>query len=265
MIKLEFKRALESISFKIALLIGLVISFAQVVFHTMPIYADPLKGVIGANTYPRHLLECFMGADTIMFYSTFVRLLPILCTMAYGISFVSDYNSGYIKNIVICKRRREYYNAKFICVFVIGGLVAVIPIVINILFTACLVPAMPPFLGHGGIRNGFYYAHPIIYIFTMLIRVFLYAGAFSTISLAGAFVVRNRFLLSILPYVIWYALAVISNYIMGNSYIGVIAPEGLISLRLALCKPVVVWGEWLIIATISYILFVRKGEKLDVL
>ena len=262
MIKFELRRAFDSRSFKIAIFIGLIISFAQVIFHTMPYYADPLKG-LGANTYPRHLFISFMGADRIIFYSTFVKLLPLLCTMAYGISFSLDYSSGYLKNIITLKKREDYLRAKYISVFVVGGFIAIIPMVVNILFTACLVPTMGPFLGHGGIRNGLFYSHPFLYVALMLLKMFLYAGTFSTIALAGTFLVRNRFLLSVLPFAIWYILNVSSRYTI--STIGTIAPEALISLELQNKIPWLVWVEWLLIALVTYLIFVKKGRKLDVL
>ncbi len=266
MLRFELKRAFNTIGFKIALLIGIVIAFAQAIVHTMPAYADPLRGFMGAhtNTYPVHLFVCWMGAYPVTFYSTFVRILPILATMAYGISFATDYNSGYIKNIVVCKKREEYLRAKYISVFVAGGLVAVIPLVVNLLFTACLVPTMKPFLGHGGIRSGLYYTHPFIYLFLNLLCTFLYAGAFSTISLAGAFLIKNRFLLSIFPFALWYILGIMSRYTRDIPFVGEIAPSGIISFNHPAAKAFA-WIEWLLIAVITYAIFIRKGRKLDVI
>ena len=75
----------------------------------------------------------------------------ITCRLPYCSTFVKDNNSQYILQYYSRISKNRLHIAKFITTFVVGGLIVVIPLLVNLIATMMFVPALKP------IENGLFY------------------------------------------------------------------------------------------------------------
>jgi len=165
------------------------------------------------------------------------------------------------------------HAARFITTFVSGGMIVLLPVLMNLIATMMCVPALSPvenglFIGSGKSFMGcLFYNHTFVYIIIYLVQFFVYGGAFSVVSLAVAFLFDNAFLVMISPFIAYYGVGVLSTVgknIFGlytfnpMSYISpsnVLMDNGLIGFIL----------EPLIIILVSGVIFFWKGAANEVL
>ena len=133
MIKTELERAFKSWSLWLALIIGMGLSIAQIITRIIPAAMNPLMGYMpdNATLMPISAFQVWIGNGVSFEYSLFIRLIPILAAMPYAVTYLSDIKSGIIKNYVTRTAKFNYLAAKYIAVFVTGGVVVVIPLLIN--------------------------------------------------------------------------------------------------------------------------------------
>lgn len=62
--------------------------------------------------------------------------------MPYAVTYLSDIKSGIIKNYVTRTAKFNYLAAKYIAVFVTGGVVVVMPLLINYLTAITILPSL---------------------------------------------------------------------------------------------------------------------------
>jgi ABC-type transport system involved in multi-copper enzyme maturation permease subunit len=145
--------------------------------------------------------------------SIFFYIFPLLLAIPYGWSYCSELKSGYIKNMLIRTKRTPYFLSKYIAVFVASGLVMVIPMIANIIMTACYFPATLPNVGydifHGifpySLMSEIYYTHPILYIILYLLLDFFFCGLIGCLSYAITTVIKNRIVVVLVPFAILLA------------------------------------------------------------
>lgn len=195
----------------------------------------------------------------------------MLATLAHGITYYMDIKSGYIKNIYTRTTKKNYLVAKYIVTFISGGIVVIIPWLVNLLLSACVLPSLVP-VGNGtfaiagsGMLAKVYYTHPYMYIMIYILIYFLYAGVFSTVALAAVYVIENIFLLTLVPFIVYYGFNIISPYVKVISWLGRINPITLLDMTQPRgAQPMAIVLEFLIVGVISGIIYFRNGVKKDV-
>ncbi|MFR1767404.1 MAG: hypothetical protein ACLSW1_07625, partial [Lachnospira sp.] len=78
-------------------------------------------------------LEIWMpryGASS-KFYYLWITILPLLCALPYGTSYLYDKKNGLINQLIYRMNRKNYYLSKFITCFVSGGTISTFPLVLN--------------------------------------------------------------------------------------------------------------------------------------
>ena len=110
-----------------------------------------------------------------------------------------------------------------------------------------------------------YYTHPYMYIMIYILIYFLYAGVFSTVALAAVYVIENIFLLTLVPFIVYYGFNIISPYVKVISWLGRINPITLLDMTQPRgAQPMAIVLEFLIVGVISGIIYFRNGVKKDV-
>ena len=144
MIKTELERAFKSWSLWLALIIGMGLSIAQIITRIIPAAMNPLMGYMpdNATLMPISAFQVWIGNGVSFEYSLFIRLIPILAAMPYAVTYLSDIKSGIIKNYVTRTAKFNYLAAKYIAVFVTGGVVVVMPLLINYLTAITILPCL---------------------------------------------------------------------------------------------------------------------------
>ena len=103
------------------------------------------------------------------YYTLFVRLIPILATIPYAITYYTDNKKGIVKNYYSRTKKINYLIAKFIAVFTTGGTAAVFPLALNVFASAAVLPSFMIINGETTCNgNGMWFLYiifPPIYIF----------------------------------------------------------------------------------------------------
>ena len=164
------------------------------------------------------------------------------------------------------------WMAKFITTFVVGGLIVVIPLLVNLIATMMFVPALKPienglFMGNGSsFMNVLFVKHTFIYTFIYIVQFFIYGGAFCVIALASSYIFNNSFLVMLMPFVTFYGLGVVSNMLRNMFGMDSFNPMRLLASNMLSDKQLAAYIlEPIIITVISGIIFFVKGADNEAL
>ena len=282
LLQIELKKAFSNKLFWITLALGLLIvslSAYKDIIGYLPIKeAEQLQNEVSAvsDSNPLNamytLYNSWIGADyAAPMTSLYYILLPLLASLAYGWSYFTEKKSGYVKNVVTRIDKKKYYLAKYIAVFLAGGAVVAIPLLINVLAVACVVPAYQPdmFYGMYYVMDYHYmirlfYSMPALYVAYVLVLDFVFAGLIAVLSLALTFFVNNRFAVVLLPMLFFMWVQYMQD--LARQTFPDIAPfspqEFLKSYGRSTLIWVVVWGIGLLVVTLGIVY--GKGAKDDV-
>lgn len=213
----EFRRAVRGSWFKGTLLVGVALAMWAAGCQITSYIGGPewiIREYAQESYYYHSAYSCFStwmpvhdGSDAA---SMFFTLLPLLVLMAYSWSFAGDVRSGYIYQIATRTSRRRLYMAKYGAVFLSAGLVAVIPLVLNLLVLACFLPAYTPsvvdsmYIGmnRNEIFSEVFYSAPLLYAVLRVGLNFLLCGLWAVMVLAFSTLTSNRIALVCAPYIV---------------------------------------------------------------
>lgn len=218
LIRLELKKALHNPFFWVAIGIGtiaVIMGFVQTVHSyqeemkvlqaIMQNYEDEINPGFPAYLLINHWIggERWSLGSSIYFF-----IFPLLVAIPYGWSYCLEKQTGYLRNMVVRAGRTPYYLSKYLAVFVSGGLTMVIPMLLSVLLTAMVFPAVAPNVlydtnygvSRGDILSMFYYAQPFLYILFYLLIDFVFCGLIACMAFAAASWVKYRAIVMILPF-----------------------------------------------------------------
>lgn len=212
LLKSELKRVLRSRMTYIVLFIGCAISIIHV-FHNIAPYIKSWNYMAlhlkSDMQYPFHLFGEWICGNTYNLEGfLYFILLPLLVVMPHSLSFFSDKENGYVKQVYTRVGRKPYLAAKFGAVFIAGGLVAVIPLLLNLALCAALLPALHPQNLAGALINTsvlwyhIYELHPLIYELLFMVVDFVFAGLVASLPLFFSFLTEKRFTILLMPFII---------------------------------------------------------------
>jgi len=233
--KIEMERAFKGIGIKIALLIGMGLSIANLILHVIPRANNPLVFFdVNYQIFPYSVFNSWMGANSNYQYQLFIRLIPILVVLPYGISYFTDMKTGIVKNYYSRMKKSNYIIAKYCAVFASGGLVIVIPLIFNLLVTSAILPSLVSANGTysinaNGMWSSIFYTNPYLYITMYLILNFIIAGFLGCIALTISQFVNNRFVAMLFPFLLCEFTNAITRYSSINIIKG-IAPYRIFSI-----------------------------------
>lgn len=202
-IKLELIRMIRSRGIKAALFIGLLFVISHMILVLK--YAS-LNAAGSAENIPFSSFMFFMGYDMYGWQGVlFLEMAPLLAALPYANSYFTDISEGYIKNIISRKRKKEYLTAKYIAVFISGGIAVIVPLILDIMICTAFLPSYPPLIGTG-VFNHIYGIHPCLQIVGFLTIDFFIGGVYAVCTLLVTDLIQNKYLLLIFPYlfmIIW--------------------------------------------------------------
>ena len=269
LIRIEFYRALKNKMLVIAIAIGCIISISHVLFVVFPL-TQYLEESVNVGLLPHTVFNKWIGGETTSLPPTlFFILFPILACLPYADTYYADKKNGYIKNILIRTKRINYYFAKFLAVFVTGGIAILVPLLINLGMTALILPSIIPDSSTGffsifanSMWSDIYYSNPYLYIFMYLAIDFIFAGIFAVISLIFSDIVSNRFFVIISPFTIYIFILSISNllgYHKYNPYIFLNPTQQAVGITFKFLLCVII-----IAVSFCFAFFLIKGKKSEI-
>lgn len=220
LLKMEYYRLFRNKVTYIVLAVNLMIVSLQFVFESLP-YWNTNEKIPG---YPLTVFEKWIGGETASVFPTiYFLLVPLLSAIPYGGTLQEDIRSGYIKNICIRTRQREYFRVKYIVAFT-TGIFSVLPLIFNFLLTSLVFPAMLPQACTGfypinatSMLGDLFYLHPYAYLGVWLILDIVFWGLLATLSLAVFFLTNYMYVAMVTPFLacmVLYSITWISDYTM---------------------------------------------------
>jgi len=231
-VKIELNKALKSKLFFIAVAIGCIITLFNTVYFVQ-LYLKEISEVAKfevqfnlkyntvnavATPFGRWIgMEGFSLGSSILYF-----VFPLLIAIPYGWSYFSERKNGYEKNFVIRSGKTNYYLAKYIALFVSGGLTMAIPLIFNFISLAMFLPLVPPnvsdFIYYGisppCLMSMIYYSHPYLYVLSMCALAFVFCGLIACLCYTASIFIKNRISVILAPFALLVALRYIQKYLI---------------------------------------------------
>ena len=203
LMRAEFFRAFHNKIYMASIGVGLLIC----IWHFWEnVY--PLKDYVYTAQYPLSSFAKWLGGDNSSLQPVLYYLLvPILCALPYAGSYFSDIKTGYVKQVLIRSKKKDYLRSKYIMTFITGATVSAVPLALDFILTGMVLPAVIPQSGTGifggapkMLMADLFYTHPYCYLFLYLILDAVFFGLLTTIALLAAHLTENRFLVILMPF-----------------------------------------------------------------
>lgn len=197
----------------------------------------------------------------------FFLILPILAMLPFGVSYFSDRESGYLKNLYTRMPRRQYLTNKFLVTFLSGGTAVAVPLGLNLLCSMIFVPnLLPPVIHPINYINPtrflyeLYFSRPLLYIGFFIVLDFLLGGMFACITLAISYLSDYKVIVGIVPFFLQLGIHILATMLGKLEYSSVYfaqAGYGLVHWW--------IFGLYFLMGIgVSWLIFFRKGVKDDV-
>ena len=267
----EIKRAFNTIGMKLALLVGCALSIWHVITVIMPI-SEGQNYELSANAIddlyvPISLFSTWMGNELFPIQSyIFYLILPLLAVLPFGSSFFEDIKSGYIINVCTRVEKKIYFKAKYLAVFLSGGVAVVAPLLLNLVLSSMFMPAFIPDNGTVGtispttMAYEVFFTRPLIYVLMLIVIDFIFAGVIATLALSYTYFTEHRFGVMIVPFVFYFFIYSLTNLIDKTDYSLFFMLNGGANNNYL---PVYIL-YFLLFFALSYVIFMWKGKKQDV-
>lgn len=214
---IELKKAVMNKGFLTAVLIGIFLAVVSFIYNVsinkndtnaMTEYAESDGVTYNPDTASDTLFNNWIGGEggslgTVVYYFIF----PLLITLPYGWSFVSEKKSGYWRTMAVYCGKRNYYVCKYIAMFLSGGMAMVIPLIFSIMLTACYFPAVKPFVVYdiyyavfsNSLFADLYYTYPFIYLLVYLVIDFVFCGVLACLCMTAALFIKQKPIVMVTP------------------------------------------------------------------
>ena len=267
----EIKRAFNTIGMKLTLLVGCALSIWHVITVIMPI-SEGQNYELSANAIddlyvPISLFSTWMGNELFPIQSyIFYLILPLLAVLPFGSSFFEDIKSGYIINVCTRVEKKIYFKAKYLAVFLSGGVAVAAPLLLNLVLSSMFMPAFIPDNGTVGtispttMAYEVFFTHPLVYVLMFIVIDFLFAGVIATLALSYTYFTEHRFGVMIVPFVFYFFIYSLTNLIDKTEYSLFFMLNGGANNNYL---PMYIL-YFLLFFILSYVIFMWKGKKQDV-
>ena len=182
LLRIELKRLFKSKLFYVSLFIGLALSVGGFIECAKP-HLNITNGFNGGvETYPFSVFNSwmgmFMGLKPIS--TSYLYIFMLLAALPYCGFFCRDNKNQYILQYYSRMSKNKIHAARFIATFISGGLVTMLPLLLNLCATMMFIPALKPsgnglFIHSGAyIMGNLFCEHPLIYVLIYVLQFFIY-------------------------------------------------------------------------------------------
>lgn len=210
MLKMEMIRVCRRPNFWLLIVVGLVLALIPVI-QTWPHGVNNDYYVF----YPRSAYISwmyFIGST----YPIYALIFPLLASLSFSDAYAEDFNTGLIKNILTKVEKRKYLLVRFLVNFIVGGSVAVFPLVINFMGEMAAFPLINNnfyfgmnLVNNGNFWPGLFYQHPLLYTLVRLLLLFLLGGMLASLALAFSTVVKNRYIVLVFSFLVFQGIDIL--------------------------------------------------------
>ena len=268
-----FKNKWFYISIVIGIIIGAFLTIELLISDSKSNYEIEKYGMIqGLLYYPSTIFNSALGFNFDKSESKILYMIfPLLSVISYSYIYTLDIKTGYIKNILISVKRRDYYNSKFIVSFLSGFLTCGIILFGSLLISMCFFPCLKPeivtanyAISEGDMFFNLFYSHPMIYLIIYYLIDMWYCGIFSVLSLAISRITNKIFVVITGSFIFFTAL----DYVLCSFHLVRFSPfqflqPSQMSKMYAPFNIYIILTEAIFFTLISYIIFMwRKNNDI---
>lgn len=269
-LKIELYRAFSNKFFFLSVGIGCILAFLEYISQLGQVqelialfftYQKPMTGI------DWYFSSWIGGHTTLLFGYIFYLLFPILAVLPHGDSYYTDWKSGFLKNIALRVKRRDYFLAKYISVFISAGAAVTIPLLFSLVLTGFMLPGILPQVSSGShsvfsysMWHSLFYTHPFIYTFLYIGVDFIFAGLFAAIALAVSISAQNRLITLLSPFVFYVGINAVCDFTNKVLY----TPEVFLIPGSGAGRGPIIIAEGLLLFLITFAAFVIRGCRNDV-
>ncbi len=281
-VKTELWKATHNPYFLLSLLVGFILVLCNLVETSQNVqkmtmqtidaieHGVPLTGFMGCS-----LFVWWIGCNGLTFGSTcFFQVWPVLAAMPFSWSLSQEAKSGALYQYATRGSRKNYFYAKFLAVFISGGLAVALPLLADLLLNALICPDISLLFYNAmtSIENSYFlsalfYTHPWAYCLCWCFIDFLWGGSAAVLSILSGTGVRFTVLAMLVPMAVISALGAV-----GTTLIRITGTALMLNpLYLTMAAPFGANPAWLLFSTmgvfvvISFLAGYRRVVKNDLL
>lgn len=183
----------------------------------------------------------------------FYMIWPILVAMPYAWSFAQESCTGAMVQYCSRSSRKQYYFAKYLAVFISGGLVMAFPIWLDLMLNALICPSESlqfmnalTTIENRSFLSSLFYSHPWIHALIWCGVELLWGGSVATLSFLLGRKLRLSVTAVIFPFALLYVLTIIGEILKRTSNTMLV----LNPMQLAMQAPLGTNPGWLVFSCI---------------
>lgn len=267
-IKFELTRAFYNKRMLLAVIFGFILALAHFIVEVLPksehIYPDL------SVPFPWNVYDSSMIFDSSsMFLHIYYFSIVIFASIPFVSSYYEDIQTGFIKNICLRMKKRQYLLAKYIAVFLSAGTAGIVPAAANILLTMTVLPAVTPQTGTGvfpifgqTFLSEIYYQTPMLFVSLYLLIDFMFAGVIGCMALVFSKIFNHKYLVFFSPFIVYFSVhAVFPLFALEKlDLVLMLSPVSVYEKTWGLLI-----GEYLVLFIISFLPFYWRGCADDVI
>lgn len=214
---IECKKMIKSRTLAFSVLFGVMIAMINVVenytlkqwFLHVPV---KMPGYATLSIFTNWIDGSQGTAGEMIFFTVF----PLLASLPFSWSLLNEKMSGYTNHIFTRSTRIHYLSAKFIAVFLSGGIVITIAMSLNFAINAWVLPLTPttPQLtasGDGYFLSVLLMTSPIFYVVIRILTGFVWGGILACLSLAVSLFLHNTVLTVLSSFILMFGGSILSE------------------------------------------------------
>lgn len=221
---MELKRAFVNKRMLIALAFGLGLS----IWHYFAYVYSLSEYIYDFNSpkydYPLSAFNIWLGGEYVSLESMlFYMLIPILCALPYGESWLYDCSSSVGGQAMIRGSKKAFIQTKMLVSFLNGAVIVILPLLFDFVLTCTTLPAIIPKAGLGQspismecLMGEFFYEHPLIYTLIYIGIDGSFFGLLNTFSVVARMLTSNRYMVILAPflyYMAFYCVGTTTNHL----------------------------------------------------
>lgn len=197
----QLRRLFGGWMFRISCLVSIILVIAQTWQNHTSIYE---AGWPGPVTLYAHWIGNDMGTYAA---SLFYDLLPLLAMLPFGVQYLMDRQSGYLKNLMTRVPVKAVALSYAVCTAIGAFVASFFPFALSLLVSALQYPALLPEcttlqygVDSGGFFSVLFYSHPFVYCLVYSGICALFFALLALVGMGLSFYFKNVFLSLMFPF-----------------------------------------------------------------
>lgn len=262
----ELKRAFSRNSFKLMILLVSIICLINLwdVFKVVWNNEDILSQYIGG--YVSTSFSGFMFFNSNPFANILIIIMPIISAFSFSDSYIEDMKSGIIQSMYTRQSRVKYFINKYFANFIVSGVAFSLPLLLNYILCIMLKPSVQPdpiltgkIIMKGGLFTDLFYSNAHLYTIMWIGIYFLYSGTFASIGLCASKVIKNKYIVLFVPFILNIVVIILGEIFDGLKFV----PSSFLYLSRNQHFSIIM-GEFIVVSIITFVLFCFTGVRSDV-